>query len=74
MFMAGALVGNCILGRISDKIGRRKGLLMALGLLVGGGIMSAVSQFYSTFIWARFIMGAGIVSVYVISFVNGKYS
>lgn len=63
-----------ILGRISDVIGRRKTLLVGIGIFILGNILTAIANSLIYMIIARFIVGIGIASVaptvisYIISY------
>ena len=48
------------MGRFSDIIGRKKGLILSMLFFSTGSIICYLSQFFSIFIFGRIIMGIGI--------------
>lgn len=60
MTMLATFIGNYFAGRISDRIGRRKALMLAAVLFSFCTLGSAFSQDYAFFLISRFIGGFGI--------------
>ena len=56
----GILVGSVLIGFLSDKIGRKKALLISSGLEFAFGVGSSFVKNFSTFMILRFILGVMI--------------
>ncbi len=56
-------IGICLscpfYGPISDAIGRKKPLLVALGLFLVGSLMTLLSDSFAVMLWGRFLQGLG---------------
>jgi len=78
MEYVGMLLGNIVLGRLADTLGRRNTLMITLGLLAIGAFGSAASTDYIILGLTRFIAGLGIgsdivlASVYISEYVGYK--
>ena len=68
----GMLCGGLIWGSISDSIGRRKALLLALGINTIAGLLSAASPDINWLIFFRVIAGLGIGGSVPCLFTLGK--
>lgn len=64
-----------ILGRISDVVGRKKTLLIGIGIFVIGNILTAIANSLVFMIIARFIVGIGTAAIAptVISYIITKF-
>ncbi|CAG2257564.1 OCTN [Mytilus edulis] len=71
VLFAGTLVGSFTFGLLSDLIGRRKTLLLAVLTLFGSCMTLAWSVNYTMFIIVRFFTGVGVVGMYITTFVIG---
>lgn len=58
--LAGCLAGALLSGFITDRIGRKKVLVLAAALFTASAIWTALSTSYNTFIAARIVGGIGI--------------
>lgn len=67
---AGAAVGMVGIGLISDRIGRRRGMVLTQALVVGGAVAAALCTWgppqsvYGVLAAARFVCGFGIGGIY----------
>ncbi|KAL6893531.1 hypothetical protein ACP4OV_007629 [Aristida adscensionis] len=57
---AGMLIGACTWGFVSDKYGRRTGLLFSTLFTSGMGFLSALSPNYLCLVALRFLVGVGV--------------
>ncbi|KAG2547279.1 hypothetical protein PVAP13_9KG077000 [Panicum virgatum] len=57
---AGMLIGACAWGFVSDKYGRRTGLLFSTMFTSGMGFLSALSPNYLCLVALRFLVGVGV--------------
>ncbi|KAL7644054.1 UNVERIFIED_CONTAM: hypothetical protein RMT77_004866 [Armadillidium vulgare] len=71
VYMAGNFLGSPILGLISDKYGRKFGLLVSTLLFVTCGLVGVVSPNYVIFLLFRFLTGAGAIGCFQVAFVIG---
>ncbi|XP_059811405.1 solute carrier family 22 member 6-A-like [Hypanus sabinus] len=60
IYMAGLLIGACVLGRLSDKFGRRTLLLFSYLLVAVSGTCAAFSSSFPLFCFWRFLSGVGL--------------
>lgn len=55
----GICISGPLYGPISDAIGRKKPLLIALGLFLAGSIITLFAQSYELMLWGRLLQGIG---------------
>ena len=72
IYMLGMLVGAITIGDLSDRYGRKFGLLVSILLLGTCGFLSSVSPNYYMFLFMRFFTGAGGVGLFQMAFIFGK--
>jgi MFS transporter, SP family, sugar:H+ symporter len=60
--LLGAMVGSAGAGRLSDRLGRRKLIILAAVVFTGGAVLAAVAPTVSVLVAARFIIGLGVGS------------
>ncbi|XP_059811423.1 solute carrier family 22 member 6-A-like isoform X2 [Hypanus sabinus] len=65
IYMAGLLIGACVLGRLSDKFGRRTLLQWSYLLLAVSGTCAAFSSSFPLFCFWRFLSGVGLSGVII---------
>jgi MFS transporter, SP family, galactose:H+ symporter len=58
--LAGAAIGAAMAGYLSDRMGRRRGILTAGLLFIAGAIVSAVAQEVTILVIGRFLVGLAI--------------
>ncbi|XP_059811407.1 solute carrier family 22 member 6-A-like [Hypanus sabinus] len=63
IYMAGLLIGACVLGRLSDKFGRRTLLQWSYLLLAVSGTCAAFSSSFPLFCFWRFLSGVSLSGV-----------
>ncbi|WP_067936641.1 MFS transporter [Alicyclobacillus kakegawensis] len=56
----GMAVGAFIIGPLTDKIGRKRGFMLAIGIFATFSVLCAVSHTYSDLVWFRAIQGVGL--------------
>ena len=56
-FMIGLAIGQLVIGPVSDALGRRRLLLVGTAVLLGTGVLAALSPTIEVLIVARFIQG-----------------
>ncbi|XP_061177443.1 organic cation transporter protein-like [Saccostrea echinata] len=71
IFFAGVLTGSFMFGMISDILGRRKTLLIAILLELSSTLALAWSYNYVTYAILRFCTGAACVGMFMTSYVIG---
>ncbi|MEJ7732216.1 MAG: multidrug effflux MFS transporter [Polyangiaceae bacterium] len=59
LFLAGFAAGQLLFGYLSDAFGRRRVLLVALGVFAAGGVLCALSPGMTTLLCARVVQGFG---------------
>ncbi|HEY3820345.1 MAG TPA: MFS transporter [Polyangiaceae bacterium] len=64
LYLAGAILGALVFGRLTDRFGRRRLFLVTLGLYVGATLLTAVSWSFASFAVFRALTGAGIGGEY----------
>ncbi|GMH41115.1 hypothetical protein BSKO_09025 [Bryopsis sp. KO-2023] len=69
LFFAGQFLGSGLVGYASDKIGRRKGLLLSIGMSGFGTLVGAFAPNYWVYCAARFATGLGFGGQVVAAFV-----
>jgi len=69
--MIGILVGSPILGALSDKIGRKRAILISSIIFILAGPFVALAPNFTLLMIARFILGASSPGIYATSFVLG---
>ncbi|XP_072887483.1 solute carrier family 22 member 6-A-like isoform X2 [Hemitrygon akajei] len=65
IYMAGLLIGACVLGRLSDKFGRRTLLLWSHFLVAMSGTCGAFSSSFPLFCFWRFLSGVGLSGIVI---------
>lgn len=60
ILLLGALIGAVAAGFIADKIGRKKTLLITMGVYFLGGLILTLASSYGLFGFGRFITGIGV--------------
>lgn len=72
IYMVGFLIGAFFFGQISDKMGRKKSLLIALIIVIISGSCAIFAQDYWTFTLLRAISAIGAAGSYTVGFVLCK--
>ncbi|XP_072887484.1 solute carrier family 22 member 6-A-like [Hemitrygon akajei] len=65
IYMAGLLIGACVLGRLSDKFGRRILLQWSYLLLAVSGTCAAFSSSFPLFCFWRFLSGVSLSGIII---------
>lgn len=60
LFLVGYMLGGLLVAPLSDRIGRRRGLLLTLGFAFAGSLVTAVCGEYGLFVLGRAITGIGM--------------
>jgi sugar porter (SP) family MFS transporter len=60
--LLGAMVGAAFAGRLSDRLGRRKLIIIAAVVFTGGALLAAFAPSISVLLAARFILGLAVGS------------
>jgi len=63
-YLAGAVVGALVFGRLTDRLGRKKLFLVTLGVYLGATLASALAWDFVSFAAFRALTGAGIGGEY----------
>ena len=71
--MLGMLFGAITIGDISDRFGRKVGLVASIVILSVCGIFSSISPNIYIFLILRFLTGAGGVGLFQVVFIIGNY-
>ncbi len=66
-FLAGATLGGIAFGFLSDHIGRRTVLILALGSYSAGSAAGALAGSWEVFAFTRLLVGAGVGAALVVS-------
>jgi len=71
-YYLGATVFAPIMGRLADQIGRRRMVLIGMGVFAAAEFLASFSPTFAVFLGARFIQGLGVACVLpvVLSFAN----
>lgn len=69
VYMAGYMTSMIIFGQLSDRIGRRTVICIALTILLTAGFSTLLSQSFITFICLRYFVSLGVSGVGATSFV-----
>ncbi|KAF6035184.1 Orct [Bugula neritina] len=69
LYMAGSLIGNLVFGILSDVIGRKKAMVLAMVLLILFGFGAAFSPYYYLFAVLRMGVGGCATGLYMCLFV-----
>jgi MFS family permease len=59
-YLAGAVTGSLVFGRLTDKLGRRKLFFVTLALYLGATLLTGLSIGFASFAFCRALTGAGI--------------
>jgi MFS family permease len=59
-YLAGAIAGALVFGRLTDTLGRRRLFFVTLGVYLGGTLMTGLSIGFVSFAFWRAVTGAGI--------------
>jgi MFS family permease len=63
-YLAGAVLGALLFGRLADRFGRKRLFFVTLGVYIAGTAASAFSRDFTFFALSRFVTGAGIGGEY----------
>ena len=63
-YLAGAVIGALVFGRLTDRLGRKKLFLVTLGVYLGATLASALAWDFASFAAFRALTGAGIGGEY----------
>ena len=63
-YLAGAILGALVFGRLTDLVGRKRLFLVTLSVYLGATLLTALSTGFVTFALCRAITGAGIGGEY----------
>uniref|UniRef100_A0A023GLG6 Putative synaptic vesicle transporter svop n=1 Tax=Amblyomma triste TaxID=251400 RepID=A0A023GLG6_AMBTT len=69
VYMAGYMTSMIIFGQLSDRVGRRMVICIALTILLTAGFSTLLSQSFVTFITLRYFVSLGVSGVGATSFV-----
>jgi MFS family permease len=67
LYFAANFVGNAFFGPFADAVGRRKGMMVSLGITALGGCMCIMAHTFPIYLLARSIVGFGNAGVCLIS-------
>ncbi len=60
IYIAGAVLGALIFGRLTDRLGRKRLFLLTLAVYMGATLATAFSPNFAVFALCRFVTGLGI--------------
>ncbi|XP_078688676.1 organic cation transporter protein-like [Branchiostoma floridae x Branchiostoma belcheri] len=69
LFMVGVLIGSIVFGQLSDSIGRKKTMYLAVLLQLGFGVATAFAPNYEVFVVLRLLVGFTAMGVFLPAFV-----
>jgi len=69
VYMVGMFFGSYIMGAISDKIGRKNGIVLGSLLISTSGLVCALAPNYPIYLMGRFVTGIGAVGTLMIAFI-----
>eukprot|EP00058_Branchiostoma_floridae_P003256 XP_002588744.1 hypothetical protein BRAFLDRAFT_238294 [Branchiostoma floridae] len=69
LFMVGVLIGSILFGQLSDSIGRKKTMYLAVLLQLGFGVATAFAPNYIWFVVLRLLVGFTAMGVFLPAFV-----
>ena len=58
-YMLGLALGSVLFGLMSDKLGRRKTLFVAIITSISFSVIASLSDSYKMYVGMRFLVGAG---------------
>jgi MFS family permease len=64
LYVAGAVVGALVFGRLADRLGRKRLFLVTLAVYMGATVACGFSTGFATFAFFRFLTGIGIGGEY----------
>ncbi|HEY1227512.1 MAG TPA: MFS transporter, partial [Ramlibacter sp.] len=64
LYVAGAVLGALVFGRLADRLGRKRLFLLTLVVYMGATVATAFSTGFTTFALCRFVTGVGIGGEY----------
>ncbi|XP_066288727.1 organic cation transporter protein-like [Branchiostoma lanceolatum] len=69
LFMVGVLIGSIVFGQLSDSIGRKKTMYLAVLVQLGFGVATAFAPNYEVFVVLRLLVGFTAMGVFLPAFV-----
>jgi MFS family permease len=64
LYVAGAVIGALVFGRLADRLGRKRLFLMTLAVYMGATVATALTTGFAGFAACRFVTGVGIGGEY----------
>ena len=64
MYVAGAVVGALVFGRLADRLGRKRLFMITLAVYMGASVACGFSTGFDSFVFFRFLTGIGIGGEY----------
>jgi MFS family permease len=64
LYVAGAVLGALVFGRLADRLGRKRLFLTTLAVYMGATMATGLSTGFAAFAWFRFLTGIGIGGEY----------
>ncbi|XP_033740564.1 organic cation transporter protein-like [Pecten maximus] len=71
IFYFGVVIGDILFGQLSDLIGRKKTLIIAMFILLVSGLSGSFSPEYYSFVVIQFVVGTACKGCLVLAFVMG---